>query len=472
VGLFSLDGFCPIIIKQKFQFKTGIQTHIINMTRSTMFHESFSSTSTSASFSSSQRSQGGVSRLLPHKRMETKIVRDSVTAAQNYYDMLRRDASFCKNDGVYDVDEYGPNHRMNQTIVPYFDRSEVDIGNVIRKGSFYKVVELRGLKLERSSLTLEKNNEETNSNGSLSWGNSNEVCGKSKRNEVAAKAADGKLVVKRIKKRLLWKRKEFAMALSSLMAEAKYLSCLDHPNILKLRGVTTNETIGLYETGRCDSYFLIQDRLTETLESRIRNIWKNKTPSLDLIQQKVTYALEAASALQYLHVRRIIFRNLSPQHLGFLPREKSTDESIVLFDFGLARELPPALGFGGGKELFNMTRIGEKTDRYGYIAPDVAAGAYNSKADVYSWALVVYEMLTGVVPFFEYSRSEHIKKVFQLKERPEVSSTLLPEVPESVSQLMAEAWEHDVFNRLTMEEVISKAEAILEQDFDPECIYT
>ena len=132
----------------------------------------------------------------------------------------------------------------------------------------------------------------------------------------------------------------FATALSDLVTEAAYMSRLDHPHILKLRGLPVGGLPGsALRDGEYDGYFLVTDRLTETLDEWIqrqpkRQQSKNAASSL-LLETKMEYARQLADALAYLHGHRILFRDLKPQNVGV-----TADGRIQLFDFGLCRELP------------------------------------------------------------------------------------------------------------------------------------
>eukprot|EP00985_Skeletonema_marinoi_P018295 scaffold10203_cov154-Skeletonema_marinoi.AAC.3 len=167
-------------------------------------------------------------------------------------------------------------------------------------------------------------------------------------------------------------------AVSDLALEAEFLASLSHPHIMKLRGLAFNGTSG-FETGPT-GYFLIIDRLFETLVDRIqigkasaKDLSKtNSLPpstgedkpmderlsvgeynciydlrpssststffkhSLFLIILSTSYAaLQIAAGLKYLHSHHIIFRDLKPANIGFDVRG-----DVKIFDFGLARVMP------------------------------------------------------------------------------------------------------------------------------------
>jgi serine/threonine protein kinase len=105
------------------------------------------------------------------------------------------------------------------------------------------------------------------------------------------------------------KPKIFLEAAADLVIEAQYLSKLNHPNILKARGLASGwETA--FANGEYDSFFLLVDRLEETLNQRIKRWRRGELSDRNTIDNKCSIALQIASALNYLHERNLIFRDL------------------------------------------------------------------------------------------------------------------------------------------------------------------
>ncbi|MBN1816065.1 MAG: protein kinase [Sedimentisphaerales bacterium] len=127
-------------------------------------------------------------------------------------------------------------------------------------------------------------------------------------------------------------------------------------------------------------------------------------PSLaDLIQespgglgtQKAAFFLrEIAKGLNYLHECGIVHRDLKPSNIFY------EDGSIKIGDYGLSKAM-------------NTSRHSGQTITVGtvhYMAPEIGAGCYNRSIDIYALGIVLYEMLTGQVPFFGNSPAEVLMK--------------------------------------------------------------
>ena len=227
---------------------------------------------------------------------------------------------------------------------------------------------------------------------------------------------------------------------TDLAVEAKFLASLDHPNIIKL--------VGLSSTGPCTrDNFLILDRMESTLAGKIKE-WEDseraiktlpsfmvgKNRSENLYRERLEVSHDITSALQFLHSKNVVYRDLKPQNCGF-----DGQNTLRIFDFGLAREL-----YDDDKEPDGTYRnLTSMTGAVRYMAPEVAAGLpYNQSADVYSWSMLMFYMMALEPPFGFYTERMIIERSCK-GYRP----TIFKKWPSAIKKVLASAWDGDLRNR-------------------------
>src|SRR5215218_270150 len=152
--------------------------------------------------------------------------------------------------------------------------------------------------------------------------------------------------------------------------EARSVAQLNHPHI-----------VGVIDAGEEDGrpYIVFEYVEGETLKERIR-----RNGELD-VSEAIAYAIEIARALGCAHARHIVHRDVKPQNV--LVDEEG---SAKVTDFGIARSLDEA----------GLTAEGRVLGTTDYVSPEQALGHdVNPQSDIYSLGIVLYEMLTGDVPF-------------------------------------------------------------------------
>eukprot|EP00591_Stephanopyxis_turris_P007886 CAMPEP_0195527192 /NCGR_PEP_ID=MMETSP0794_2-20130614/28704_1 /TAXON_ID=515487 /ORGANISM="Stephanopyxis turris, Strain CCMP 815" /LENGTH=334 /DNA_ID=CAMNT_0040658053 /DNA_START=85 /DNA_END=1086 /DNA_ORIENTATION=+ len=177
---------------------------------------------------------------------------------------------------------------------------------------------------------------------------------------------------------------EMFNAIIDLAVETRILSVIEHPNIIKMRGLSAADICS-------NNHFLVLDRLYDTLEKKIKK-WRKKDKKSrsffgklhqhdkknHLLDDRLKVLFDLASALTYLHFRRIMHRDLKPENIGFDIRG-----DVKIFDFGLARDLPPK-----DNETYKLTG---KTGSLLYMAPEVFyKKPYNETADIYSFGIIIW----------------------------------------------------------------------------------
>jgi serine/threonine protein kinase len=349
---------------------------------------------------------------------QKSVVRRSVPSIQ-------AEVNHIIESSVYLRKQCPPSDVYHPRTIPLFHRREIQTGRMIGTGGFSDVLQVTGFELD-ASISERCTPEQQVLRMELAEAVRNESM---------------RLVVKHLKKKLVTTSvKNFTRAASDLVMEATYMSALNHPNILPIRGMPM-DGVYAFDSGDHDGYFIIMDQLNGTLGDQIRS-WKVNVSAAPSLEQKACYALQIASALQYLHYDcGMVFRDLKPQNMGF---DASTG-TLQLFDFGLCRELPE----DSKKEtnaVYAMSGVGTRR----YMAPEIINdGKYNEKVDVYSWSVVVSELLTGVKPYASYGTEEHRVAVCQGGERPRLHFYW----PQWLQTVLQRSWCESVSDRWSMNQV-------------------
>lgn len=223
--------------------------------------------------------------------------------------------------------------------------------------------------------------------------------------------------MKRIRSSILrTKRPSFVRGVrTDLKTEANILSRIMHPHIVRLHYVTPDE-----ESSDPDGQVLYMERLYGTVAEQLRktSIHHSILPVLSLVSIKrrrlqrekhqCSIALPVARALEYLHSRRIIYRDLKPANVGY-----DAEGRVKLFDFGLARDL---------RDMDDNRRLTGSTGSMRYMAPEVYKGEdYGLPADVYSFGLFLWEVSTLKKPYARMTGDELVESVFNGTLRPKVN---------------------------------------------------
>ena len=187
--------------------------------------------------------------------------------------------------------------------------------------------------------------------------------------------------------------------------EAKSAAGLSHPNI-----------VSIYDRGEAEGTYYIAMEVIEGRSLKELILTRGPLP----IAQAVAYTLEMLEALRFAHRHGIIHRDIKPHNILIGERLKVTD-------FGIAR--------AGASQ---MTEAGSIMGTAQYLSPEQARGApVTASSDLYSVGIVLYEMLTGKVPFTGDSAIEIAMK--HLNELPKPPSKIRPEVSEELDQVVLRA---------------------------------
>jgi len=200
-----------------------------------------------------------------------------------------------------------------------------------------------------------------------------------------------------------------AHARARLMREARAACAVDHPNI------ATVHDVGEWE----GQLFLAMGYYPgETLKDRIA-----RGPLA--IDEAAAIAEQLASGLAAAHAADVVHRDLKPGNVIL-----TTSGLVKILDFGLAKLIGPSID-----TVTDMTGAGAAVGTMRYMAPEQARGAQvDPRADVWAFGVVLFEMLTGRVPFPQESAAALLAAI--LTERPTESRSIGPEIPAELERLI------------------------------------
>lgn len=165
----------------------------------------------------------------------------------------------------------------------------------------------------------------------------------------------------------------------------------------------------------------------------------------------VTFALDMARGMAYLHggPNVVIHRDLKPRNLII-------DESnqLKVGDFGLSKLIEVAAG-----DVHEVYELTGETGSYRYMAPEVfLRKKYNTKVDVFSFAMILYEMFEGAPPFADEGDKEAAFMVAKHDRRPEFGSKTY--YPDGVRELIMQCWSEFAVKRPPFDEIVQTLEKI------------
>lgn len=190
--------------------------------------------------------------------------------------------------------------------------------------------------------------------------------------------------------------------------ESKAIAVLDHPNIVKVYDVSFGDRLQYIVMEYIDGISL-KEYLNQQKEIR----WK----------EALHFTMQILRALQHAHEKGIIHRDIKPQNIMLLQ-----DGTIKVTDFGIAR--------------FSHSETRTMTDKaigsVHYIAPEQARGDLtDDKADIYSVGVMLYEMITGQLPF-EADNAVSVA-IMQLQADPKPPRDINPTIPIGLEEITLKA---------------------------------
>ena len=225
--------------------------------------------------------------------------------------------------------------------------------------------------------------------------------------------------------------------------EALAASALNHPNIL------TVYDIGQTEGGR--PFFATELVEGVTLREHMEARPLKPGEVLDI-------AAQVASALVAAHAEGIVHRDIKPDNIMV-----RRDGYVKVLDFGLAKIAGRPTGSADSEAATRalvVTDSGAVMGTVSYMSPEqTAGGEVDARTDIWSLGVVLYEMLTGRVPFRGKSASHTIVSI--LDDEPPPLAAHLPDAPESLQDIVSEALTKDREARMqTAKQMLSRLQRI------------
>jgi len=212
--------------------------------------------------------------------------------------------------------------------------------------------------------------------------------------------------------------------------EAKNAAGLSHPNI-----------VSIYDRGEAEGTYYIAMEFLDGRSLKELIVARGPAP----IKTAVEYARQILAAVGFAHKHGIVHRDIKPHNVLVGPEGR-----LKVTDFGIARS--------GASQ---MTEVGSIIGTAQYLSPEQARGApVDQTSDLYSVGIVLYELLTGEVPFTGDTPLEIAMK--HLSEPPKPPSELRPEVPHDLDLVVLRALAKDPSDRYqSAEEMDADLERVL-----------
>ncbi len=194
--------------------------------------------------------------------------------------------------------------------------------------------------------------------------------------------------------------------------EAKNAAGLSHPNI-----------VSIYDRGEAEGTYYIAMEYLEG--SNLKDIILQRGPLP--VEEAVGFARDILGALKFAHRKGLVHRDIKPHNVMC-----DADGRVKVTDFGIARA-------GAASQ---MTEAGSIIGTAQYLSPEQArGGVVDQRSDLYSVGIVLYELLTGTVPFSGDTPVEIAMK--HLSAVPEPPSARRPEIPRALDQVVLRALAKD-----------------------------
>lgn len=321
--------------------------------------------------------------------------------------------------------------------IPKLKKEDFKLGKVLGRGTFGVVQEVVGVSDKddaKKKRYVKKLGQKVNDNITVIDKNTlSDLCFREKGNS--------RFAIKFLSDEVMGDHNVCYRAILDMNHDRKFLSIIDHPCILKIRAIS-----------HCGPFnqndFILMDKLEETLDKKIV-YWKRKSMRIGLMGKKkrkfedrLLVAYDLISAVSYLHSKNILHRDLKPENIGF-----GYKSDLKLFDFGLARDVNDL-----DKDEDGLYKLTGYTGSCRYMAPEIAKNKpYNHSVDVYSYAILLWQLFALSKPYENYTYNMHQRYVVHEGHRPKIEPTW----PDAIKLLMKRCWSSKIAKRPSASEVLA-----------------
>jgi serine/threonine-protein kinase len=215
--------------------------------------------------------------------------------------------------------------------------------------------------------------------------------------------------------------------------EARAVLALNHPNI-----------ITIFEIGETDSTFYIATEFIEG-ETLRQRLWRDQIK----IDEALGVAIQVAMALEAAHAAGIIHRDIKPENIMLRHDKFVRDRFVKILDFGLAKLTEPDSPVHDPEAItmaISQTNPGSVVGTTGYMSPEQAQGdAVDARSDIFSFGVVLYEMVAGRAPFTGPTDS-HVR-VSIIDHEPAPLTHHSADVPRHLERIVSKALSKDKSKR-------------------------